>query len=181
MHEQTKLAEARYFYAQMLVEYDDRQKFTHNLSAFLSASRSILQYGVEEAKTKPGGQHWYDNYIAASNVLPFFKDKRDINIHMEPIRPVRHTNIEMKATIHLSESISVKRFDADGNELPISPVKMQEPKESAKTPDTPPVVTIKYRFKDWPGDEDIIELSQMYIDELQQFIKDGVDAGFLTG
>lgn len=180
MYEQIKLNEARYFYSQMIAEYADRQKFTHNLSAFLSSARSVLQYGLEEAKTKPGGQHWYDKRVDGGSTLTFFKNKRDINIHEEPVKPVKHVSIKMKDTIHLSESVSIKRFDANGLEPLESSVETQEPREVKKTPDTPPVVTIKYKFQDWSGNEDIIELSQRYIDELQQFVKDGINSGFLT-
>ena len=42
-------------------------------------------------------------------------------------------------------------------------------------------VTIEYRFGDWSGSDDVISLSQMYIDELQLIINDGVNKGFITG
>jgi hypothetical protein len=77
-HEKRKLAEARYFYSLMRQEVNDREKFTFNLSAFLSAARSVLLYALETPKNKNGGQQWYDNHIAASSVLSFFRDKRDL-------------------------------------------------------------------------------------------------------
>ena len=40
MNELKKLAEAQYFYNRMLAEFDNRQDFTYNLSAFLAAARS---------------------------------------------------------------------------------------------------------------------------------------------
>lgn len=56
-NERSKLAEARYFYSRMRKEVDDREAFTCNLSAFLAAARSVLQYALKEAKTKTGGQN----------------------------------------------------------------------------------------------------------------------------
>jgi len=179
MYEQAKLAEAQYFYSRMLVELNDRERFTHNLSAFLSSARSVMQYALEEAEPKTGGQQWYDNHMAASPVLSFFRDKRDINIHTEPVKPVQHTNVALTTTIHLSGSVSITHLDANGNVLYQSPPETHEPE--LRTPGTPPVVTTRYRFADWAGSEDIVALSQMYLDELRRVVEDGIRNGFLTG
>ncbi len=56
VHEATKIREAEYFLGQMLCTQNQLQHFTYNLSAFLSAARSVLQYALAEAKTKPNGQ-----------------------------------------------------------------------------------------------------------------------------
>ena len=179
MHEQTKLAEARYFHSRMLAELNDRKRFIYNLSAFLSSARSVLQYACKEAKTKTGGQQWYDNHIAGSPVLSFFKDERNINIHTEPVKPVQHTNVALTTTVHLSASVSITHLDANGNVLYQSHPETREPE--LRTPDTPPVVTTRYKFADWAGGEDIVALSQMYLDELQHVVEDGIRDGFLTG
>jgi len=179
MHEQTKLAEARYFHSRMLAELNDRERFTYNLSAFLSSARSVLQYACKEAKTRTGGQQWYDNHMAASPVLSFFRDKRDINIHFEPLKPAQHTNVALTTTVRLSASVSITHLDGNGNVLYQSPPETREPE--LRTPDTPPVVTTQYTFADWTGSEDIVTLSQMYLDELQRVVEDGIRNGFLTG
>jgi len=74
MNEGQKTQEALYFHAQMLSNYEDRQNLVFNLSAFLSASRSAMQYALEEAKTKRGGQKWYDAYMVQSTVSAIFFD-----------------------------------------------------------------------------------------------------------
>ncbi len=51
MHEKDKIIEAEYFYSRMKQEQHDRDAFRHNLSAFLSAARSVLQYALKEAET----------------------------------------------------------------------------------------------------------------------------------
>jgi len=178
MYEQAKLAEARHFYSRMPAELNDRQIFTYNLSAFLSSARSVLQYAREEARTQPGGQQWHDNHIAGSSILRFFRDKRDINIHTEPVEPVQHTNVALTTTIHLSASVSITHLDANGKVLYQSPPETDEPELT--TPDTPPVVTTRYRFADWAGSEDVMTLSSMYLDELQSVVEDGIRNGFLT-
>jgi hypothetical protein len=180
MNEQKKLDEARYFYSQMLAEYENKQKFTYNLSAFLSSARSVLQYGLEEAKAVTGGQQWYDTYVASNSILAFFKSKRDINIHVEPVRPIKHVDIVMIETIGLSDSVHVSRFDASGKELAEPAAEESAHHATERKPVPPPSATVKYRFNDWTGPEDIIELSRMYIDALQSFIDTGIKSSFLT-
>jgi len=179
MHEEKKIREAKYFYSRMIEEQKNRDNFTYNLSAFLSCARSVLQYVLEEARPKPGGQQWYDNHISARTILKFFKDKRDINIHTEPIKPLAHYNLTITDTIHLSESLSITVRDKDGN------IKQQyssdEPKPKPKEPETPAALEIKYKFDDWVGSEDILTLCQMYIQELEDIVKDGIHRGFVTG
>lgn len=178
MYAQTKFAEAQYFYSRMLAELNAREAFTCNLSAFLSSARSVLQYALEEAKTKTNGQQWYDNHIAGSDVLRFFKCKRDINIHTKPVKPARQTNVVLTSTVHISGSLSIRHLDANGNVLYQSPP--ETPKPEPKTPDTQPAVTTQYKFADWPGSEDVMTLCQMYLDELQRVVEDGVRKGYLT-
>ena len=62
MHERSKIEEARYFLRQLEATGRYAQglrPFTFQLSAFLSAARSILQYALKEARTKRGGEDWY--------------------------------------------------------------------------------------------------------------------------
>jgi len=179
MHERKKLREAKYFYSKMIEEQGHKENFTYNLSAFLSSARSVLQYALGEAKTKPGGRQWYDNLISASPVLKFFKDKRDINIHTEPIQPIAHYEVELRETMHLSDSVSITVTDKYGN------IKQQyssgEPEPMPKESETPAVMKIKYKFDEWVGSEDVLTLSQIYLQELEHLIKEGVNKGFITG
>ena len=73
MNELEKIREAEYFLGRMTEEREIRDAFRFNLSAFLSASRSVLQYALEAARQQPGGQAWYDAHMAASKILTFFK------------------------------------------------------------------------------------------------------------
>ena len=181
MYEKMKLSEATYFYSQMSVNYNEREKFTFNLSAFLSSARSVLQYALEEAKDNSGGQGWYDRKVTESNILKFFKDKRDINIHYEPVHPIQNISVTLTAKIGLKVSASVIVKDAGGNikyqsssEPPIPEKKSQQKQEPAQ-------VTVRYVFSDWSGTEDIISLCQKYIDELDNFVNDGIERKILTG
>lgn len=177
MYEQEKLDEANYFYSRMLSEIADRNAFIFNLSAFLSSARSVLQYALKEAQTKTDGHKWYDNKIRASTVLSFFKDKRDINIHSEPVRARQLTTIAMRSTLHLSSSLSIRVFDAEGK---LKSEFKEEPKPVPKPADSVPRITQRFTFPDWSGNEDIFGLGKLYLDELARVVQDGLSKGFLT-
>jgi hypothetical protein len=88
MREAEKIEEAEFFYAHLVNVEKSRSAnpdtFKFFLSAFLSAARSVLQYAHREAVGKPGGRGWYKGAVS-SVVLQYFKDKRDDNIHVEPV------------------------------------------------------------------------------------------------
>ena len=81
MNERSRLAEARHFLDRMYAERGNPSAFARELSAFMVAARSVLQYALQEAKLKPGGQQWYDRAMAAEPLLRFFKDKSGPLIH----------------------------------------------------------------------------------------------------
>src|SRR5690348_16558935 len=99
MHERDKLAEAEPHYARLVqqsyritfqkdntTEGDAEREFRYILSAFLSAARSVLQYARKEVESDPQKLKWYDDLMAHSRELPYFKDKRNTNIHRHPLK-----------------------------------------------------------------------------------------------
>jgi len=54
------------------------------------------------------------------------------------------------------------------------------PEPMPKESETPAVMGIKYKFDDWVGTEDILTLCQIYVQELENTTKDGVNKGFIT-
>ncbi len=86
MHEYEKLEEARHFLERMR-QATEPKGFQYELSAFLSAARSALQYALEEAKSKTGGQKWYDDAVKSLPLVSFFKEKRDLSVHEAPVIP----------------------------------------------------------------------------------------------
>lgn len=177
MQEQDKLEEAIYFLNEMRATESDPIKFKYNTSGFLSAARSVLQFALKEAQTKKGGQFWYDTIIKNNPTLEFFKDKRDVNIHSKPVDINRDVNIAIADTLHISYSVHIEVRDSDGNLK--DEYNSGEPVKKEKTY-TPPITTYRLYFNDWNGTEDIFQLSEMYINQLSNIIKDGQTKGFLT-
>jgi hypothetical protein len=179
MHEKDKLSEAKHFYSKMKEQNADRNIFCYNLSAFLTAARTVLQYALNESRSKNGGQAWYNGFVSKSHVLSFFRDKRDFNIHDEPIQPRTDCTVVIGEPVHITEAISVVLKDKDGNIVG----KYNSPEPSHNTDKLEPTVIGKYqhKFNDWNGNEDILELGRIYIKELEDLIKDGITKGFISG
>jgi len=178
MHEKIKFSEAQYFYSKMVKENAIRENFCFELSAFLSAARSVLQYALKEARSKQGGEQWYGDLVSKSPTLSFFKDKRDLNIHSGPISPRTDCTVIIGESICISDSISLVLKDKDGN----IKEKFDTPRVLSETNKSSPTVIGKYqhRFIDWEGKEDILELGGIYIRELEQLINDGLVKGFIS-
>jgi hypothetical protein len=181
MHEREKLEEAKYFYSRMVEEQTKVNNFKFNLSAFLSSSRSVLQYALEEAKKIRGGQKWYDNFMSNSPILRFFKDKRDINIHTEPIEPQKIFAVTIVETMALSDSVSVILRNKNGKVKQRGGSKPHIRSENEKVDTKPATVQVKYNFTDWNGKEDVLMLSHKYIQELEKMVRDGIGKGFIKG
>ena len=179
MSKKAKIKEAEYFLARMKEEHDNRESFDFNLSAFLSAARSVLQYAGKEAKAKKGGQQWHDNWISASPILKFFKCKRNINIHDEPVKPSAHFHDTITDTVYISGSISIVHKDKDGKI--ISEYSSEPPKVKPKKPETSIEQKVMYKLSDWTGDEDVLTLCKKYIQELEKVVKNGMSKEFITG
>jgi hypothetical protein len=179
MHEEEKLDEARHFLSNMAVSLDDPKVFRFELSAFLSAARSVLQYALEEAKMKAGGHAWYNAQVSSKPEIRFFKDKRDTGIHVEPVIPTTNLNIAITDFVRISDSVSIKVVDNDGNVVHESSAASPPPPPPA-IPDPPASISYSYTFPDWTGTEDVLALSSKYLAALDAVVKDGFAKGFLT-
>lgn len=166
MNEIKKLEEAKYFFTQMMDYQQNRDIFIYNLSAFLSAARSVLQYAKEEAKSKPGGQAWYDNLMKSSPELKFFKDKRDLNVHDKPIHTKANYILHAETARYLLSfgSVSMTVYDKDGN------VKQQVQSD----PDLLPV-TLTQNTNPIPNEV------KYYFQELENVVNNGISNSFITG
>jgi hypothetical protein len=156
MHERSKLTEASHFLERMHAERDHPAGFTVELSAFMGAARSVLQYAWREAKLKPGGQQWYDQTMA-NPLLCFFRDMRNNSIHEVPVKPVTKMTTEVTGFLNIGD---------DDDEIMI-------PYPHNRT-------VQRYEFQDRPGEE-VIELSQRYLKALEAVVEDGVAMGWITG
>ncbi len=156
MHERAKLTEARHFLDRMHAEHDNSTAFALELSAFLGAARSVLQYACKEAQLKPGGQRWYDQAMA-DPLFGFFKDVRDSSIHEMPVKPLTKMTSEVRGFLNIGD---------DDDEMLI--------------PYPHNTVVHRFEFPDRPGEE-VAEISRQYLMVLDKFVEDGIAMGWITG
>ena len=178
MHEKEKLKEASYFLGRMEATVDDPEAFQHELSAFLSSARSVLQYAHEEATKKQASRQWYETQVSGNAVLKFFKSKRDLNVHTEPVRPSRHIAVSETAHVSISESIRIEIQRADGT-TEVRELKEEPPKPIPQ--ETNAEVTVRYVFSDWVGADDVMGLSHQYFMALEKFVNAGISSGNISG
>lgn len=179
MKEARKLAAAQRFLDHMKAAVTDRPALEDYLSAFLAAARSVLDYALGEASSKPGGRHWYDTQIKMHAVVCFLRDERDDDIHEIPVSPSEQVNVFAYELIKVggnertqlvgdgavAESSSASRDDiptARGNETPGA------------------TIWVSLHFKRWPGPEDVLTLCTEYLAELRRIVAEGQQQGFLT-
>lgn len=175
MHERYKISEAKFFLGRMEESVEDREAFRFYLSAFLSAARSVLQYAMKESREK-GSQRWYDEVVSRNDVLSYFKDKRDVNIHEEPVNPLRHITMVISSGVFVFSAASEVSF----NDKPIEMKRSEEKPPPPKPPESGPKNTVRYCFNDWTGPEDVIGLSHRYIEALESFVQRGLDERILS-
>lgn len=175
--EQEKLDEARYFLSRMAASDDQPRAFRYELSAFLSAARSVLQYALKQARAKVDGQAWYDTQFTGNAVMKFFRNKRDISIHHQPVVPATSVKIAITEPLHLSVSLSLKVIDSEGKVVrdeTTTPEPLPSPEQR------PPVCTYRHTFADWKGHEDIMALCSNYLVAIEALVNDGVAKAYLT-
>jgi len=156
MNERAKLTEARHFLDRMHAEHGNPTAFALELSAFMGAARSVLQYAGREAKLKPGGQQWYDQAMA-NPLLCFFRDLRNNSIHEVPVKPLTKMKTEVAGFLNIGD---------DDDEILI--------------PYPHNTIVQQYEFQDRPGEE-VTDLCQRYLKALECLVEDGIAAGWITG
>jgi hypothetical protein len=155
MNEDRKLAEAQYFLGRMVELQNSREEFVFNLSAFLVAARTVVQYAYEEAKSNPKGQSWHKAAVKRQPSIKFFRDKRNVNIHVEPVEPQTAIGVELAEPIAFGEMLQVQLFQEG---MPVGGTRIEAPAK-AVGPSPPPVIRLHYRFADWSGSEDVMRMS----------------------
>ena len=97
-----KLGEAKYFFERMIEKQSECEAFQYNLSAFLSAARSITLIMQTEFDKVLGFKEWYANkqtHVLADKTMKFLNNKRVMTIHQKPVRP--RVNVAANVTLNI--------------------------------------------------------------------------------
>jgi hypothetical protein len=173
-----RLEEAKFFFRQMEVNFQDRTKFLYCLDAFLASARSVTLVFKKEFHDDKSLMNWYKTKVEEwknNKVMTLFIEMRNISIHEHtPKMKVTHA-ISITADAILVDSVTVRKISPDGTieqveAPPREPVKPSKEKEKI----APSPRTVRYSFHDLPKwfDEnpDVMELCKAYLDELERFV-----------
>ncbi len=178
VNETRKLEEARHFLGRMRLAQaaHDEPVFRNELSAFLSAARTVLQYARDEAHFR-GQQQWYEMAVGSDVVVRFMRDERNNNIHERPVSPGRVTGVDLTEQVGLRESITLILRDSEGRLITERHEDSPPPIPAAEVPTQ---VTTRFFFANWSGSEDVVGLAGRYLDVLDRLVAAGASHGILT-
>jgi hypothetical protein len=116
--------------------------------------------------------------MGTSLVLRYFKEKRDINIHVGPLNLPATYDVRLHETIHVTETLTIKVTRADGSVEAefTTPPEPPTPGPAALPADS---VTLTYYFDDWRPDS-VVAVSQQYLGEIEALLSEGMAAGYFT-
>ena len=172
--------EAQYFLNRLSDPQLEIREFSFELSAFLTAARSALQYALEEARLKSGGQAWYEDQVKAAKALKFFKEKRDVSVHAEPIIPKKFLNIQMEEKLGIGDFYSIEIINPDGTVVPDAPLETTTQQYTPEITRAASSASVTYHFSDWPGQESVAELCAEYLQQVRDIIHSGRALGFIS-
>ena len=176
MDTQQKYNEAEYFLGMMKQNDENRQRFKYNLSAFLSATRSVTFVLQKEYSKNPKFKEWYSKkqkWMEGDALFKFFVGKRNYVLKERLIDPQAEISITVDVVGVASISVETEVRDAEGNlkdyEYSEPPAK---PKPASK-PNSREETKYKWFFKDWQEtDEDVITLCERYLKELKIIVEE---------
>jgi hypothetical protein len=162
-----KLLEAKYFLERMKEKKSDRDAFKYNLSAFLSAARSVTFVMQNEFDKVPGFKEWYTEKQAKmqSDESKLLNDKRVMTIHIQLVQPHAHVMVTVEERISISDSVSVTIIRADST---------IERGESEPMPPPAPTKTNtttewKWYFDELPN-KDVVTVCEEHIVKLETLV-----------
>lgn len=158
-----KLNEAKHFLGEMRMVSSDPDKFRYELTAFLSAIRSITQIMQKEFSEKEGFADWHDQKqteMQRNGTLRYLHRQRIISFHEHPVLsyPIKitsQTSDETGMRVLLTGTSSNLKLSSGFVALPIAQ----------------PAVSVKYYFDDISTEEkDVIAICQEAINVLESIV-----------
>ncbi len=167
-----KLQEAVYFLEQMRSTTENPDAFRWNLSALLSAARSVTFYLEKEFSREPGFREWYQERreeMAADAEMRFFNEARVNSIHIRAVSPqtVRHVRIHDSMRGRDAIHVDIVR---DGE--------IVETRDSGPSTGEPPAPRpsesrTSYFFQEFPGGErDVLEATERHLGKLANLLRE---------
>lgn len=163
---QFKLKEAKYFFEQMGKTFENDDEFKYNLSAFLSAARSITWFMQGQYAQVEGFGRWYEDKqkeMREDQELKYLDNARVASVHTEFIS----TGATRVATLGMTCCLEKAKNAPSTNNVDI-PQKVDAPQNSESSRPTLPK-TVKRFFPEFE-EMDIIEYCKRQLDKFEKLV-----------
>jgi hypothetical protein len=175
-----KLDEAKYYYEQMRVNFQDRRAFLFNLDAFLSAARAVtFVFKKGREKMNEALVKLYDDRVEgewkADKVMRLLINMRNVSIKEHTPQMQTTPAVDLSSNVTIVGSITIKKVSPDGKveERTVSPNEtIQQPEVKSQAPAANAVISRSfYKLPDWfDQDSDIMHLCREWLAKLEGFI-----------
>lgn len=147
-------------------------EFTYNLSAFLTAARSITAYVRDSGKIKN-----VNRIVRNDDIIFFLKEQRNLTVHKRKLNTSATVNADIESSIVVAskEQIKVELYKEEYDAKKIVFMTEEEPQYnnvSIGNYENLNKVSIDYQFftEEWKGQEDILSLAEYSLNWLEDFI-----------
>ncbi len=166
---QEKLNEAQYFLGRMKAVGNDREHFRWNLSAFLSAARSVTMIMNVQYTRFDGYKDWLTGKIKEADsrtggIIKYLNEQRRLTVHIRPLKPSAF--IEVNLTMHLDIGINPAFITGTSATLATRALPQQLKIERTAVEET----RKQTYFFDDIKDRDILSICGSYIEETKAMV-----------
>jgi hypothetical protein len=166
-----KFLEAKYFLKCMVESEADRMPFKYNLSAFLTAFRSVTFFMQKEYSKIDGFIEWYldkQKKLESDEKMQLLNKKRVMTIHKVPVGLHAQINVSIHESVFATDEVSVEIIHADGT------IEKEDPKTIERIePPTEIAMPDKWLwfFDDYPN-SDVVSICNECTDNLSNIISE---------
>ena len=166
-----KLEEAKYFLKQMQKNKNQYHPFIYNLSAFLSAARSITFFMQKLYKKAPNFNKWYNlkqNEMKKDKDFDFFNDMRLATVHTTSVIPNQTLTHNKPEKISIADSILIQQVDKNGKIIVQRNINSKNAKAS-KISENQSSFELIWMFKE-RSDRTVLQLCEAHIKKLEKLV-----------
>lgn len=170
MNAEQKLNEAKYFLKQTGITSNDSEEFSYNLSAFLSAARSVTWCLQKEFSKHPKFADWYNRKqeeMRHDKLMNFFNKKRNFVLKekLPDLRRGTKVSTNLLPSLLFTDSVTIKISEPEGS---TKVEKIEYTPSGNKKKTTIPFQKV-YFFEEF-SDRNVIELCEEHIKRLESII-----------
>jgi hypothetical protein len=181
-----KLDEAKYYFEQMKLNFQDRTKFLFSLDAFLSAARAVtFVFQNARSKVNESIMNWYDTVAEEwrkEKVMRLLVEMRNVSIKEHSPQMQTSAAVNLGESVGFGYTIIIKKSSPDGKVEEKTISSQESPKQPSKIKSQTPAATtvISRSFYDLPEwfdlDSDVMRLCEEWLRKLGEFVTKAEEA-----